>query len=264
MSLSAVDRLQAVRDSTAWVCAGAEHVQLDASKLADLAKSVAAQSGDHKLKIASRNPGHHPEGGDGEGVGWGAEIHFVGDEEATIQYLFVVDALNFCFWPSQGEWEYEDLSTALKRTLEADGAALSSERLAAMNEQSLTLLLGGKQLPNMAARVEHLREVGRELTERWGGSAAELVRSCNGSAQRFVDVIVSTFPGFRDHVSYKGRQICFYKRAQILAGDIWGALKGRGLGAMSDVDKLTMFAGQNCCKSLFHSAIGGSRAVCLQ
>ena len=264
MSLSAVDRLQAVRDSTAWVCAGAEHVQLDASKLADLAKSVAAQSGDHKLKIASRNPGHHPEGGDGEGVGWGAEIHFVGDEEATIQYLFVVDALNFCFWPSQGEWEYEDLSTALKRTLEADGAALSSERLAAMNEQSLTLLLGGKQLPNMAARVEHLREVGRELTERWGGSAAELVRSCNGSAQRFVDVIVSTFPGFRDHITYKGRQICFYKRAQILAGDIWGALKGRGLGAMSDVDKLTMFAGQNCCKSLFHSAIGGSRAVCLQ
>ena len=40
---------------------------------------------------------------------------------------------------------------------------------------------------------------------------------------------------FQDHLEYKGRQVCFYKRAQILAGDIWGAFKGKGLGAMHDV-----------------------------
>ena len=229
------DRLAAVRHSTAWVCAGAMHVHLDAAKLSELANTVAAQS---RFFV--------PDGGDG--VGWGEEIQFVGDEAAMVQYLFVVDALNFCFWPSRGEWEYEDLSTAIKRALEADAAALSADRLAAMDEQSLTSLLGGKKLPNMAARVEHLREIGRELTVRWEGSAAELVRSCNGSARRFVDVIVATFPGFQDHIMYKGRQVCFYKRAQILAGDIWGALKGRGLGAMEDVDKLTMFAGRPLLK----------------
>jgi hypothetical protein len=229
------DRLAAVRDSTAWVCASAAHVHLDTARLAALAAEIAG----HRSKVELRVDN----GTSSDGVGWGEEIHYTGDEAQTVQYLFVVDALNFCFWPSDGQWEYEDLSTAVKRALEADAAALSADRLAAMDEQSLTALLGGKKLPNMIARIEHLRQVGQDLKARWGGSAAELVRSCKGSALRLVDVIVSSFPGFQDHIMYKGRRVCFYKRAQILAGDIWGALKGRGLGEMSDVDKLTMFAG---------------------
>ena len=31
-----------------------------------------------------------------------------------------------------------------------------------------------------------------------------------------------------------------YKRAQIFAGDLWGAFGGTGLGAFHDVDRLTM------------------------
>ena len=69
-----------------------------------------------------------------------------------------------------------------------------------------------------------------------------MVRSCSESAQKLVETIVASFPGFRDHLTYQGKQVFFYKRAQILAGDIWGALKGRGLGSFSDVHKLTMFA----------------------
>lgn len=41
----------------------------------------------------------------------------------------------------------------------------------------------------------------------------------------------------------RGRQLFFYKRAQIFVGDLWGAFRGQGLGAFSDIDQLTMFAG---------------------
>ncbi len=34
-----------------------------------------------------------------------------------------------------------------------------------------------------------------------------------------------------------------YKRAQIFAGDLWGAFGGVGLGAFDDVDRLTMCEG---------------------
>ena len=227
------DRLAAVRESAAWVCAEARHVKLNAEAVAALAGEVAAQAKDHPVL----------EGGAEGGVGWGEEIHFVsGSEAAVVQYLFVVDALNFCFWPSEGGWEYEDLSTALKRALEEDAEVLSADRLAHMSEEALCRLLGGRALPNMPARVEHLRQVGACLQERWSGSAAAMVRACDGSAGRLVDMIVTSFPGFQDHLQYKGREVCFYKRAQILAGDIWGALKGKGLGAMHDVEQLTMFA----------------------
>lgn len=42
-----------------------------------------------------------------------ADSHFRGGDAATAQYLLVLDALNFCFWPQQG-LEYEHLARGLK------------------------------------------------------------------------------------------------------------------------------------------------------
>ncbi|XP_013791496.2 UPF0553 protein C9orf64 homolog [Limulus polyphemus] len=36
--------------------------------------------------------------------------------------------------------------------------------------------------------------------------------------------------------------VSFYKRAQILIGDIWGCFEGKGLGTFTDIDSITMFA----------------------
>lgn len=48
--------------------------------------------------------------------------------------------------------------------------------------------------------------------------------------------------GFQDHGIYKGRQVAFYKRAQIFVADVWGAYGGQGLGSFRDIAELTMFA----------------------
>jgi hypothetical protein len=36
-------------------------------------------------------------------------------------------------------------------------------------------------------------------------------------------------------------QVFFYKRAQIFAGDLYGAFRGRGLGEFTDLDQITTF-----------------------
>lgn len=40
---------------------------------------------------------------------------------------------------------------------------------------------------------------------------------------------------------YKGRQIHFYKRSQIIIGDIYGKFEGKGLGYFSDIHELTIY-----------------------
>jgi hypothetical protein len=40
-------------------------------------------------------------------------MHFVDGGPLTLQYLLVLDTLNFCFWPD-GELEYEHLAGGLK------------------------------------------------------------------------------------------------------------------------------------------------------
>ena len=52
-----------------------------------------------------------------------------------------------------------------------------------------------------------------------------------------MELITAFFPGFRDSFVYKGQQVFFYKRAQILAGDLWGS----GCAEFKDVASLTMF-----------------------
>lgn len=42
-----------------------------------------------------------------------AEVHYFDNGPRTLQYLLVVDALNFCFWPDSS-LEYEQLAKGVK------------------------------------------------------------------------------------------------------------------------------------------------------
>lgn len=163
--------------------------------------------------------------------------------------------MNFCFWPSTTNLEYDVLATALKVVLERDDSAFDAAKLEAVTAETLRGWLGDNDLPMMEERVAKVREVGAVLRARFGGLAANLVASANGSAVALVDAVTANFPGFRDHSVYDGRQVFFYKRAQIVVADVWAAcgcqrLPGppaegatvAPLGAFYDIDALTMFA----------------------
>ncbi|GMH37463.1 hypothetical protein BSKO_05336 [Bryopsis sp. KO-2023] len=170
------------------------------------------------------------------------QLHFVDDEETTIQYLFVMDALNFCFWPDPN-LEYEHLAMGLKRTMEKDKTALAARNLLEIDGKSVRDLLGWrKPLPNENERARLLREVGHGLLSHFDGKALNLVRRANKSASVLVDLVTMHFPGFRDHAVYKGMQVFLYKRAQIFVGDVWGTYGGQGVGEFNDISCLTMFA----------------------
>eukprot|EP01138_Halocafeteria_seosinensis_P004949 gb/GECG01005061.1/.p1 GENE.gb/GECG01005061.1/~~gb/GECG01005061.1/.p1 ORF type:complete len:179 (+),score=19.50 gb/GECG01005061.1/:1-537(+) len=83
-----------------------------------------------------------------------------------------------------------------------------------------------------------------------------IIRAKN-SATALVNLITSELPGFRDEAVYHGAQVFFYKRVQILVGDLWAAfgkqqtlntaaskVPDTGLQALvlPDIGKLTMFA----------------------
>lgn len=169
--------------------------------------------------------------------------------ELTCAYLLVVDTLNFCFWPDAAaggaELQYADLAGGVKRAVLRDPTCISAPALAAITEEGVQRLVGWRRpLPLAAERARLLREAGAALVAGYGGSAAALVRAAGGSAVQLVRLLTTDMPGFRDQAVYAGRQVFFYKRAQIFAGDLYGAFGGQGLGAFRDVAQLTMFAGE--------------------
>jgi len=104
-----------------------------------------------------------------------------------------------------------------------------------------------------AHSVAVCQQMGEVLRDEWAGEAYSMVKAARNSAVRLVRLITNNLPGpllrlgcdishrgsrlcvtcsslcpppqpgFRDHAVYKGRQVFFYKRAQILVADLWGA-----------------------------------------
>ncbi len=73
------------------------------------------------------------------GVEWDAcGWHYNGDVKTqgplTVQYIFVMDAMNFCFWPSTSNFEYDTLASSLRDVLEKDNSAFDAEKLANISE----------------------------------------------------------------------------------------------------------------------------------
>jgi len=189
--------------------------------------------------------------------GW----HFTEDVETdgvlTCQYIFVLDALNFCFWPEKG-LEYENLAVSLTEVLRKDHTAFSAEKLMIMTPSTLQQWLPNHSFPLIDARVEALQDLGSVLVANFGGLAVNLVKCAEGSVVRLVRIVTSLLPGFRDEAIYQEKQIFFYKRAQILAGDIWGAFKNKvhnSTFVFDDIDQLTMFADYRVPQLLRHFGV---------
>ncbi len=67
-----------------------------------------------------------------------------------------------------------------------------------------------------------------------------------------MDILTKTFRGFQDHSIYEGEQVFFYKRAQILVGDLFSAFRGDSYGKFNDIEKITMFADYRVPQILYH------------
>ncbi len=183
---------------------------------------------------------------------WPRSLHFWDRDEARVlAYLFILDSLNFCFWPRRGKrwrvryggksWSgYFALSLSLKRFFEAHPEQASTTGFAEMPFREFRgIFRGSGELQLMEKRWEIARSVSRAL-ERHGGTRS-FVRRARGSAPKLVSQIVRHLPFFKDEVRYKGNTVRFWKRAQILAGDIYGAFRGEGPGRLSNMGYLTAF-----------------------
>jgi hypothetical protein len=186
---------------------------------------------------------------------WDREIHFFGAAEATVNYLFVLDTLNFCFWPPPGrlKWEidhgagtlsgYGALAASLTRAVQSGTPLLDAGYLSRIDLASLRQILDGRGVFQLLPeRVKGLNELGAVLLREWDGQAVKMVADARKSAARLVSLVTGHLSSFRDVAIYAGRHIPFYKRAQILVADLHGAFEGRQWGEFRDMERLTTFA----------------------
>ncbi|MGC9529925.1 MAG: queuosine 5'-phosphate N-glycosylase/hydrolase [Candidatus Bipolaricaulaceae bacterium] len=215
-----------VRSDCSWVMRGATWVRLDRGQLHALSRRLVEQTV----------------------PAWEGPFHFRGDQEITLRYLLVLDALNFCFWPGRDRWRvhgpdgesltgYAALAYVLRRIAEEQPRFYDPAHLAGLDEEALRTAVGN--IPCLPWRVRAAREVGTLLAGF--GSALGFFQAARSSCRRLVELVTAYLPSFRDVATYRGRQVRFYKRAQILCADLFGALEGWAPGDLQDMEWLTAF-----------------------
>ncbi|XP_027361832.1 queuosine salvage protein-like isoform X3 [Abrus precatorius] len=186
-----------VRVTSAWVASCSSHVVVDSAGIEKVVNTIESI----------------PK------VEWDFEgIHYFDNGPLTVQYLFVLDALNFCFWPDK-DLSYDHLASGLKAALQNDKSVFDADRLQKYTGPQLReLLRWPRPLPLEDERVRLLHEVGIELERNFEGKASNLVECCGKSAVSLVALVARHFP------------------------DLWGAFRGQGYGEFKDINSLTIMA----------------------
>jgi hypothetical protein len=178
-----------------------------------------------------------------------------------LNYLLVLEALNFSFWDDEPRWRvaagsvrhdgYWALAAALRRAIRDDAIPLwDAHWMAQVDEAQLANLLRGegRPIPLLPERVANVREAGSVLLARWQGQFAHVVAAAGGDAGILVKLIVREFKSFRDEAPWtaapgaEAHAIRFLKRAQICAADLARLLSDHPLGRVTGLRQLTAFA----------------------
>jgi hypothetical protein len=221
-----------ILDNVQWVVTRSRHVRIDDARLVQ----VCAELDPAHLRLPD----------------WRIPVVPPWRDQRLVDYVLLFNSINFCYW-GEPKWtvtfegqSYDGafgLMAALTRALDEGYPLLDGTFLARIKaDRFRNILRGSVPIPLEAERLAIWQEVGPVLAREFGGRWHEVVRCAGGSAVQLVELLVSHFPSFDDVAEFEGRQVAFYKRAQLAAGMLYQAFAGQGWGGFGDFDRLTVYA----------------------
>ncbi|KAM9305154.1 queuosine 5'-phosphate N-glycosylase/hydrolase-like [Gastrophryne carolinensis] len=198
------------------------------------------------------------------------ELNPRGSGEDAVNWVFFADTLNFSFWSENqdnkylvkykgkmysGYWSF---CAAINRALDEGIPITTPSYYSKVTlEQLKHVFRSDTDIPitMIETRLEILHQTGKILMEKYGGSFLNCVKLSEKSAVKLMNLVVEHFQSYRDEGLFQDKKVAFYKRAQILVGDVWGVLEGKNDGCFYDIDKITMFADYRVPQALVHFGV---------
>ncbi|XP_053277666.1 queuosine salvage protein [Pleuronectes platessa] len=189
--------------------------------------------------------------------------------DQAFNWVFVVDTMNFSFWPDEETQQcevtykgttytgYMTLCAAILRAMDEGIPITDPKYFSKMSVEELGHILRSDNetpMPMLQARHKVLTEGGLVLLEH-GGSFRSFISQAGNDARKMVELIVQKIPSYKDEATYECKRISLYKRAQILVADFWGVMEARGEGDIINMDWLTMFADYRVPQALVYLGV---------
>ena len=177
--------------------------------------------------------------------------HYLGRDDDTAAFFLTLDTINFGsgYFPHlhkpSGRSGYFTIAGCLNAHFQKNGpfAACDLRRLTAADcTRIFAQETNNKPIAElMQLFAQALNDLGAYLETHFRSSFTALIAAAGTSAERLVQLLVE-MPCFKDTAVHDGRQVAFFKRAQLAAADLSLAFDGTGPGRFADLNDLTIFA----------------------
>jgi hypothetical protein len=212
-----------VRAGCAWVAERAGSVRIEAAAVEPYAAGIPEPAAVMDAADPDLNPG--------------------ADREGRAAFAVCLNAINFGsgWWPTirkrPGHSGFFTVAAGLSERFRELGP-WSAPELTVLRAEDIAAVLGqDPEHPLMAQFAASLRDVGEHLCDEHGGRFTTAIDSAAGSAPALAGLFAA-WDAFADVSIYEGRQVPFFKRAQLAAADVSRA----GVADLHDLDRLTAFA----------------------
>lgn len=182
-----------------------------------------------------------------------------GDANQAIDFVLVADSIDTAFTDfsthekfqvdfAGQHWSDSDAEFAcLKRALDAGIPILDGKFLAKISRDELDRIFAGNiNMPMLDEKLAVLHQVGAVLAEKYHGHFHNFVHACSpllyDRGNGLIDRLVTEFPRFNDVSQFQGREIKFYKLAQLGVWMLYSTLHKSGKFRLDDPGKMTAFA----------------------
>jgi hypothetical protein len=174
-----------------------------------------------------------------------------------LHWMFLIDSLNFSFWErtpghpfvvnykGKRNTGYASLCACINRAIDEGVDIVNPDFWSRVSETDMEHIFRGDEdveFPMLMERMTVMRECGDVLLEKFDGDFRNVISQSENSSQKLMEIVLKHFSSYRDTSRYKGEEVFFYKRVQILVADIWSTFEGRSHGNFNDISKITMFA----------------------
>lgn len=222
--------------STKFVVDNSKHVKINHDKIDEFCKSFKESNPCHWINDSP------------------SDMSKLSDKE-KLNFMFILSSLNFCYW-GDPKWsinyrgkEYDGfygMIAALINATENKIPLLDFNFLSNIPKEAFerTIYPNGKhtEIPLFNERLNILREIGTSLKDNFNCDLSRLIDESKKDSLKLLNLIITNFPSFDDSSEYKGKNIYFYKRAQLFIADIHQFFKGKKYGDFFNIDELTAFA----------------------
>ena len=177
-----------------------------------------------------------------------------------VDFVLVASSLNFAFtdFATRKRWDlildgrvYADadgMHAALHRALGEGIPVLDGSWLASVSADDLRRVFrgGASELQLLDERAAVLRGLGEKLVERYDGRFSNVLASSSPAlydgGRGFLEVLTRDFPRFYDVAAWEGREVRFWKLAQLAVWILEVTLREQGGLGFADLGRLTAFA----------------------